>query len=53
MLPVVRNVEAMKAADQTLNHEYLPVAGKPDYRKAGVELLLGNASPAITQNRVS
>ncbi|KAK2144080.1 hypothetical protein LSH36_788g03001 [Paralvinella palmiformis] len=52
VLPVVRNVEAMKAADQTLNHEYLPIVGKPDYRKAGVELLLGKASPAVTQNRV-
>lgn len=52
VLPVVRTVEAQMAADQTLNHEYLPVPGLPDYRSAATKLLLGADSPAIAQNRV-
>ena len=52
MLPVVRTVEAQMAADMTLNHEYLPVAGSPEYRQAAARLLLGDDSPAITQNKV-
>ena len=40
------------AADQTLNKEYLPVPGLPDYRSAATKLLLGADSPAIAENRV-
>ena len=40
------------AADHTLNHEYLPVAGNPVYRSNAVKLLLGDSSPAISENRV-
>jgi len=32
VLPVVKTVEAQMAGDETLNHEYLPVAGLPDFR---------------------
>ena len=52
VLPVVRAVEAQMAADQTLNKEYLPVPGLPDYRSAATKLLLGADSPAIAENRV-
>ena len=41
------------ADDKTLNHEYLPVAGMPDFRVAATKLLLGSNHPAITGNRVS
>ncbi len=41
------------AQDQTLNHEYLPVTGLPDYKTAATRLLLGPDSPAIAQSRVS
>ena len=40
------------SADQTLNHEYLKVAGLPEYTRAGLRLLLGADSPAILANRV-
>ena len=53
VLPVVRNVEAALAADSTQNHEYLPVAGLPEYREAGYKLLLGSECPAIVENRVT
>ncbi|KAL4232392.1 Golgi Transport [Mactra antiquata] len=41
VLPIVRRVEAQMASDPTLNHEYLPVAGLVDFRKAAIKLLLG------------
>jgi aspartate aminotransferase len=53
VLPVVHTVESQMAADQTLNHEYLPVAGNPVYCNAATKLLLGENSPAISQNRVA
>jgi aspartate aminotransferase len=52
VLPVVRKVESQLAADQSLNHEYLPVAGLPEFRTAAARLLLGADSPAITEGRV-
>ncbi|XP_048744308.2 aspartate aminotransferase, cytoplasmic-like [Ostrea edulis] len=52
VLPVVRTVEAQMATDSTLNHEYLPVAGMPDFRNAALKLLLGEDSPALVENRV-
>jgi aspartate aminotransferase len=49
---VVRTVEAQMATDSTLNHEYLMVAGMPDFRNAALKLLLGEDSPALVENRV-
>lgn len=51
VLPVVRKVESMMAADTSLNHEYLPVAGLPSLRDAAVQLALGKDSPAILEGR--
>ena len=53
VLPVVRTVEAQMSADLTLNHEYLPLTGLRAFCDASAKLLLGDSSPAITQNRVS
>ena len=53
MLPVVRTVEAQMATDQTLNHEYLPVAGLQEFRDKAIDLLLGTDCPAKIENRVS
>jgi len=52
VLPVVRQAEKLIAEDQTLNHEYLPVAGLPSYRSAAAKLLLGEDSPAVLEKRV-
>jgi len=51
VLPVVSEAEKQMADDKTLNHEYLPVAGMPDFRVAATKLLLGSNHPAITGNR--
>lgn len=53
MLPVVKKVEAEMAADNTLDHEYLPIAGLAEFTTAATKMLLGADSPAIKENRVS
>jgi aspartate aminotransferase len=50
VLPVVRTVELQIASDLTLNHEYLPILGIPDFCNAAVKLILGVDSPAISNN---
>ena len=52
VLPVVHTVEAQITADHTLDHEYLPIAGLPDFRTAAAQLLLGENCRAIVENRV-
>ncbi|XP_014203846.1 aspartate aminotransferase, cytoplasmic [Copidosoma floridanum] len=51
VLPVVRKVESALAADETLNHEYLPVLGLESFSRAATSMLLGKDSPAISQGR--
>ena len=38
--------------DPNLNHEYLPIAGLPDFTSASQKLILGADSPAIKEKRV-
>ncbi|GFR59837.1 aspartate aminotransferase [Elysia marginata] len=52
VLPVVSTAELQMANDRTLNHEYLPVAGLPDFRSAALGLLFGSDHKVITENRV-
>lgn len=51
VLPVVREVESQMAADHSLNHEYLPIAGLPEFTSAATKLVLGDDSPALLENR--
>lgn len=39
--------------DQGLNHEYLPILGLPDFRKATCELVLGRPSERLKAKQVS
>ena len=39
--------------DPNLNHEYLPIAGLPEFTTASQKLILGKSSPAITEKRVT
>uniref|UniRef100_A0A0B7BB06 Aspartate aminotransferase n=1 Tax=Arion vulgaris TaxID=1028688 RepID=A0A0B7BB06_9EUPU len=52
VLPVVHTAELQMANDATLNHEYLPVAGFPDFRTAANQLMLGSNHKVILENRV-
>lgn len=51
VLPVVRTVEQQIATDLTLNHEYLPILGLPEFTNSAVKLILGHDSPAVVSNR--
>eukprot|EP00057_Strongylocentrotus_purpuratus_P024478 XP_011678952.1 PREDICTED: aspartate aminotransferase, cytoplasmic [Strongylocentrotus purpuratus] len=51
VLPVVKKVEAEMAADNTLDHEYLPIAGLAEFTTAATKMLLGADSPALKENR--
>ncbi|CAK8685613.1 unnamed protein product [Clavelina lepadiformis] len=53
ILPVVKSVEAQMAIDPSLNHEYLPILGLPDFCESATELCLGKDSPALVENRAS
>ncbi len=52
VLPVVRKVEKMIVDDHSLNHEYLPILGLPEFRSSSSKIALGADSPAIKDNRV-
>lgn len=43
----------MIAKDTSLNHEYLPILGLPEFRANSSRIALGEDSPAIQENRVS
>uniref|UniRef100_A0A3P8YV32 Aspartate aminotransferase n=1 Tax=Esox lucius TaxID=8010 RepID=A0A3P8YV32_ESOLU len=52
VLPVVKKVEKIIVADDSLNHEYLPILGLPEFRSSASKIALGEDSPAIQENRV-
>ncbi|XP_059508959.1 aspartate aminotransferase, cytoplasmic [Stegostoma tigrinum] len=52
VLPVVKKVEQEIANDNSLNHEYVPILGFPEFTKLACELILGKDSPAIAEDRV-
>lgn len=53
VLPVVKKVERLIVEDGSLNHEYLPILGLPEFRSASSKVALGDDSTAISENRVS
>nr|UYI29293.1 aspartate aminotransferase [Trachinotus ovatus] len=52
VLPVVKKVERLIVEDNSLNHEYLPILGLPEFRSASSKVALGDDSSAIKDNRV-
>ncbi|KAI5366364.1 Putative aspartate/other aminotransferase, aminotransferase, class-I, pyridoxal-phosphate-binding [Septoria linicola] len=51
VLPVVKQADELLRNDPDLNHEYLPIAGLPDFTAASQKLILGKNSPAIAEKR--
>ncbi|KAG1488764.1 hypothetical protein G6F54_011895 [Rhizopus delemar] len=51
VLPVVKKADAILFNDDTLDHEYQPIAGQPSFTHAASRLILGADSPAIQENR--
>ncbi|XP_012687712.1 aspartate aminotransferase, cytoplasmic [Clupea harengus] len=52
VLPVVKKVEKLIVEDGSLNHEYLPILGLPEFRSSASKIALGDDSPAVKENRV-
>uniref|UniRef100_A0A914HSH2 Aspartate aminotransferase n=1 Tax=Globodera rostochiensis TaxID=31243 RepID=A0A914HSH2_GLORO len=52
VLPVVREVERHIVADESLNHEYLPVLGFEPFCAAATELVLGQGLTAVKEGKV-
>ncbi|KAF8522207.1 pyridoxal phosphate-dependent transferase [Hysterangium stoloniferum] len=51
VLPVVKKATEILLGDPTLDHEYLPITGLPEYTSAAAKLILGADSPAISEGR--
>ncbi|KAL0106580.1 hypothetical protein PUN28_016344 [Cardiocondyla obscurior] len=51
VLPIVKKVEKSLAADDSQNHEYLPVLGLESFCEAATSMLLGANSPVIAEGR--
>ena len=46
-------VEQLILNDPSLDHEYLPILGLPEYTSAAGKLVLGSESPALSENRTA
>lgn len=53
VLDVVHEAEEMLLKNPSANHEYLPIAGLPEFCKAAAELAYGKNSPALAEGRVA
>jgi len=53
VLPVVKMADDRLRNDPDLNHEYLPIAGLPEFTTASQKLVLGADSPALKEKRVT
>lgn len=51
VLSVVSKIEKELANDATLNHEYLPINGLPEFCSAAAKLALGDDSTALKEER--
>ncbi|KAF9333524.1 Aspartate aminotransferase, cytoplasmic [Linnemannia elongata] len=52
VLPVVHKADHIMVDDENLDHEYLPILGLENFRKASSKLILGENSKAIAEGRV-
>ncbi|KAF1813245.1 aspartate aminotransferase [Eremomyces bilateralis CBS 781.70] len=53
VLPVVKKADDILRNDPNLNHEYLPIAGLPEFTSASQKLIFGSDSQAIKDGRVA
>ncbi|KAJ7740715.1 aspartate amino-transferase [Mycena maculata] len=53
ILPVVKEATRILLNDETLDHEYLPITGLPEFTTAAAKLILGPSSPALAEGRVA
>jgi len=53
ILPVVKEATRILLSDETLDHEYLPITGLPEFTAGAAKLILGSSSPALAEARVA
>lgn len=53
VLPVVKKVKQALADDESLDHEYQPITGIPNFVSASAALILGADSKALQEKRVA
>lgn len=53
MLPCVREAEKINMSKDTLNHEYLGIAGDPNFVKLALEFAYGEDSDVLKEGRVA
>lgn len=53
VLPVVQKASQIILNDTSLDHEYLPITGLVSFTSGAAKLILGQASPAIQEQRVA
>ncbi|KIL69653.1 hypothetical protein M378DRAFT_184092 [Amanita muscaria Koide BX008] len=53
VLPVVKKATQRLLSDESLDHEYLPITGLPQFTESAAKLILGPTSPAILEQRVA
>ncbi|KDQ55152.1 hypothetical protein JAAARDRAFT_134176, partial [Jaapia argillacea MUCL 33604] len=51
VLPVVKKATEILLNDPSVDHEYLPITGLPEFTAAAAKLILGADSPAIKEER--
>lgn len=52
MLPTVKKAELLVVNDDSLDHEYLPIDGDPEFIKASLALVYGSNAEALASQRV-
>lgn len=52
VLPVIKKATMILLNDASLDHEYLPIVGLPEFTKAAARLILSAESKALKENRV-
>ncbi|OCB84252.1 aspartate aminotransferase [Sanghuangporus baumii] len=53
VLPVVQKVNEILLKDTTLDHEYLPITGLPEFTSAAAQVLFSAGSAALKEGRIS
>jgi len=51
VLPVIRKATEALLNDPSVDHEYLPITGLPEFTSAAARLILGNDSISLRENR--
>ncbi|KAJ8588910.1 aspartate aminotransferase [Rhizopogon salebrosus TDB-379] len=51
VLPVIKRATHILLNDPTIDHEYLPITGLPEFTAGAAKLILGTGSPAIEEGR--